>query len=140
MSSTPPPAVLEWRGEFTNDEVNALHAEAFETRVFDESEWNWRELTSRHSLGWVTARQGDELVGFVNVLWDGFVHAWIQDVMVAIRARHRGIGVGLVSVARDGSQQAGCEWLHVDFDDDLRTFYYDACGFEPANAGVIALR
>jgi len=29
---------FEWRGAFTNAEVNALHAEAFETKVFDESE------------------------------------------------------------------------------------------------------
>lgn len=33
--------VYEWRGTFTNQEVNTLHAEAFNTRVFDESEWNW---------------------------------------------------------------------------------------------------
>ena len=26
-----------------------------------------------------------------------------------------------------------------DFDDHLRTFYFDACGFEPTNAGLIAL-
>jgi hypothetical protein len=29
--------------------------------------------------------------------------------------------------------------LHVDFDDHLRAFYFDACGFEPTNAGLIAL-
>ena len=66
----------QWRGAFTNAEVNALHAEAFETAVFDESEWDWAELVHRHSLGWVVARDGaDEadLAGFVNVLWDGLV-------------------------------------------------------------------
>ena len=36
---------LLWRGAFTNEEVNALHAEAFETRLYDESEWDWVELT-----------------------------------------------------------------------------------------------
>jgi len=132
--------VSEWRGPFTNDEVNALHAEAFGTRIFDESEWNWTRLTARHSLGWVTSRSNGDLVGFVNVIWDGLVHAWIQDVMVAISARHKGIGVGLVKAARDGAREAGCEWLHVDFDDDLRGFYYDACGFEPSNAGLMSLQ
>ncbi len=132
--------VYEWRGPFTNDEVNALHAEAYETRIFDESEWNWIELTASHSLGWVTARSNGDFVGFVNVIWDGLVHAWIQDVMVAIPTRHQGVGVGLVHAARDEARDAGCEWLHVDFDDDLRTFYYDACGFEPSNAGVMSLR
>ncbi|HEX5671227.1 MAG TPA: GNAT family N-acetyltransferase [Acidimicrobiia bacterium] len=133
------PVNLEWRGAFTNQEVNELHADAFETRVFDESEWDWRDLVAKHSLGWVTARLDDVLVGFVNVLWDGLVHAWIQDVMVASDARRRGIGVALVSAARDGAREAGCAWLHVDFDDDLRSFYYDACGFAKTNAGIIHL-
>jgi hypothetical protein len=70
-----------WRGEFANAEANELHAEAFETRVYSEDEWNWNEQVRRHSLGWVIARGGDRLVGFVNVPWDGLVHAWIQDTM-----------------------------------------------------------
>jgi GNAT superfamily N-acetyltransferase len=73
------------------------------------------------------------------VPWDGLVHAWLQDVMVAVSARHRGIGRQLVAAARDGARTAGCEWLHVDFDDDLASFYLDACGFRPARAGLMAL-
>jgi hypothetical protein len=49
----------EWRGAFGNDEFHVLHAEAFETRIFD---------------------------------------------------------------------------------DDLLAFYFDACGFRPTNAGLIALQ
>jgi GNAT superfamily N-acetyltransferase len=129
-----------WRGDFGNAEVNALHAEAFDTKVYDESEWNWRELCERHSLGWVVARDADgALVGFVNVLWDGLVHAWIQDTMVATRARHHGIGKGLVEVATREARNAGCEWLHVDFEDHLKPFYLDACGFTPTSAGLIEL-
>ena len=128
-----------WRGAFTNPEVNTLHAEAFETRVYDASEWDWLHLTERHSLGWVTARDGDRLVGFVNVLWDGLVHAWIQDVMVARSARRRGIGLALVETSRDHAREAGCEFLHVDFDDHLRDFYIGACGFKPTSAGLIGL-
>jgi hypothetical protein len=71
----------QWRGEFTNPELNALHAEGFNHRVLDD-DW-WGQL-NRHSLGW-------------------------------------------------------CEWLHVDFEDHLRAFYFDACGFEPTNAGLIGL-
>ena len=129
-----------WRGEFGNDEVNALHAEAFGTRLFTAEEWDWLALTARHSLGWVVARDSDSLAGFVNVVWDGLVHAWVQDTMVA--ASHRGLGVGteLVKEAIAGARAAGCEWLHVDFDDDLRAFYFDACGFTPTNAGLIALQ
>jgi len=129
-----------WRGEFGNDAVNALHAEAFETRVFTAEEWDWVALTARHSLGWVVARDGDTMAGFVNVVWDGVVHAWVQDTMVAVSHRGLGVGTELVKAAVNGARAAGCEWLHVDFDDDLRAFYFDACGFTPTNAGLIALQ
>jgi GNAT superfamily N-acetyltransferase len=139
LRSAPVPVVYEWRGAFGNQEVNALHAEAFETRVYDESEWNWEQLVDRHSLGWVVGRDEGRLVGFVNVIWDGLVHAWIQDAMVAADARGQGIGVALVNAACGGAAAAGCEWLHVDFEDHLRPFYYDRCGFEPTNGGLISL-
>jgi GNAT superfamily N-acetyltransferase len=128
-----------WRGEFTSSEVNALHAEAFGTRVYDDSEWDWRGQVERHSLGWVVARDGSGLVGFVNVLWDGLVHAWLQDTMVAAAARGAGVGTRLVANARDGAKAAGCEFLHVDFDDDLRPFYLGACGFSATSAGLMRL-
>jgi hypothetical protein len=31
------------------------------------------------------------------------------------------------------------EWLHADFEDHLGRFYFEACGFEATNAGLIAL-
>jgi GNAT superfamily N-acetyltransferase len=127
----------EWRGAFGNDEFHVLHAEAFETRIFDD---DWVTLTERHSLGWVTARADGGLVGFANVIWDGLVHAWLQDVMVAKPHRGEGIATRLVAIAREHAAAAGCEWLHVDFDDDLRAFYFEACGFRPTNAGLIALQ
>jgi len=139
MSSTTDTVRLEWRGPFADTEVNQLHAEAFNTSVFADSELKWRELVERHSLGWVTARNSTDLVGFVNVVWDGFTHAWIQDLMVRSTSRRQGIGVRLVHETRLRSRSAGCEWLHVDFDDHLRDFYYDACGFETSNAGLIDL-
>lgn len=130
---------LEWRGSFSSSEANALHAEAFGTRVFTDEEWDWWELVNRHSLGWVVARSAGHLAGFVNVLWDGLVHAWIQDVMVAVPARHTGLGTRLVRTAVEGARDAGCEWVHVDFDADLSAFYLGSCGFTPTSAGLIAL-
>lgn len=126
----------EWRGEFHNREVNALHAEAFDHRVLED---DWKGQVHRYSLGWVCARHGTELVGFVNAPWDGCVHAFIVDTMVAAKARRRGIGTHLVAIAAAEARAAGCEWLHVDFEDHFRAFYFDACGFTPTNAGLIAL-
>jgi GNAT superfamily N-acetyltransferase len=130
---------FEWRGTFTSAELNALHAEAFETRIYSEEEWNWWDQVNRHSFGWVVARHRETLVGFVNVVSDGVVHAWLQDTMVADDARGAGIGTKLVAVARDEVREAGYEWLHVDFDDELEPFYFGACGFTPTNAGLIRL-
>lgn len=125
-----------WRGAFDNAEVNELHAEAFGHRVLDD---DWVGQVERHSLGWVCARDGDEIVGFVNVAWDGGVHAFVLDTIVAAHAGRRGIGTRLVAAAVEGARAAGCEWLHVDFEEHLRAFYIDACGFVPTDAGVTRL-
>ncbi len=128
-----------WRDPFTNREIHQVHAAAFETRLFNESEWDWVDQTNRYSLGWVVARDESRFVGFVNVLWDGLVHAFIEDVMVDTDYRHRGVGVALVHAARDGATSAGCEFLHVGFDADLESFYIDACGFQPTLGGLMEL-
>lgn len=133
------PVEVAWRGEFENPEINALHAQAFGHRVYPGSEWDWESLVARHSLGWVTARRLGHLVGFVNVVWDGLVHAWIQDLMVDDDSRRGGIGTRMVAAAVQEAGAAGCEWLHVDFDDEHRAFYIDACGFTPSQGGLIAL-
>jgi GNAT superfamily N-acetyltransferase len=130
------PVDYEWRGAFENGEVNALHAAAFEHRVLDD---DWRGQVERHSLGWVCGREGGELVGFVNVAWDGGVHAFLLDTIVAPKAGRQGIGTRLVEHAVAGARATGCEWLHVDFEDHLRPFYFEACGFTPTNAGLIPL-
>ncbi len=45
----------------------------------------------------------------------------------------------MIAIAVNEARTAGCEWLHVDFDDDLRQFYIDASGFTPVEGGVIPL-
>ncbi|MET9558309.1 GNAT family N-acetyltransferase [Streptomyces sp. NPDC006645] len=126
-----------WRGDFENAAVNALHAEGFGHPVLDI---DWVGQVRRHSLGWVCARHEGALVGFVNVAWDGGVHAFVLDTVVGGGLRRSGIGARLVATAAEGARAAKCEWLHVDFDDDLRAFYFDACGFTPTSAGLLALR
>ena len=121
-----------WRGEFKGVELNELHAEGF-GHAFADGGW-WVRV-NRHSLGWVCARDGSDLVGFVNVAWDSGAHAFVLDTVVALRARRQGVGAALIDLAVRESRAAGCQWLHVDFTDDLRAFYYDACGFEPTSAG-----
>ncbi|MEG9547394.1 GNAT family N-acetyltransferase [Streptomyces baarnensis] len=126
----------EWRGDVDNEALNGLHAQGFGHPV---EQTDWRARLQRHSLGWVCAQEGDRLVGFVNVAWDGGVHAFVLDTVVAQHRRSNGVGAALVEAAADGSRAAGCEWLHVDFEERLRSFYFDACGFRESVAGLIAL-
>jgi len=127
----------EWRGRFEDDELNRLHAEAFGHDLFDD---HWVEQVERWSLGWVVARDEKGLVGFVNVPWDGALHAFVIDPMVASRAARQSIGTRLIERATAEARAAGCEWLHVDFDGELSSFYLESCGFTRAKAGRIDLR
>jgi GNAT superfamily N-acetyltransferase len=127
------------------------------------SEAGWWDRIRPHSLGWVTARveRGDEprgrsprtgdsplpepgerhglLVGFVNVATDGGDHAFLIDTKTRGAFQRRGVATRIVAFAAEHAKAAGCEWLHVDFDEPLRAFYFDACGFEPTPAGLIHL-
>ena len=124
-----------WRGEASDDELVAL-TESYGGR----SEAGWWDRIRPHSLGWVTARAPDgALIGFVNVAWDGGDHAFLIDTKVRLDHQRRGIATELVRIAARHAKAAGCEWLHVDFDEPLGAFYYDACGFTPAPAGVMHL-
>jgi hypothetical protein len=125
-----------WRGEFKNDALNHLHAEGFEHRFLAD---DWSAQVTRHSLGWVCAHHSQTLVGFVNVAWDGGVHAFILDTVVAEAYRHQGIAIEMLKICTNQAREARCEWLHVDFADPLRGFYFDRCGFERTNGGLIKL-
>jgi GNAT superfamily N-acetyltransferase len=99
---------------------------------------DWDAVLS-HSLGWVTAHVDEQLVGFVNVAWDGGSHAFLLDTIVHPDVRREGVGKRLVERAAALAREAGVESLHVDFEPELRPFY-EACGFRPTEAGLLALR
>jgi ribosomal protein S18 acetylase RimI-like enzyme len=137
MKSTSEPVDYRWRGDVTDEELEQLHARAFHhpRRV-----WNWTEQLRTHSLGWVTARTQDHLVGFVNVAWDGALHAFLLDTAVFPEAQRLGIGKQLVRQAVQNAWAAGCAWLHVDdFEQSLQHFYVAECGFRVTQAGLLAL-
>jgi ribosomal protein S18 acetylase RimI-like enzyme len=126
----------QWRGELPDEELVDLVA-SHGGRV----EVGWWDRIRPHSLGWVTARTAEgTLVGFVNVAWDGGAHAFLLDTKTRGTHQRRGVATRLVEVAMRETTSAGCEWLHVDFEDELGPFYFDACGFRPAAAGLIRLR
>jgi GNAT superfamily N-acetyltransferase len=103
----------------------------------DEGPASWRPVLDR-SLAHVAAYNGDELVGFVNVAWDGGQHAFILDTSVHRDWQRRGIATRLVAEAAAAARERGASWLHVDFDPHLEGFYR-GCGFTPTPAGLIRL-
>lgn len=125
-----------WRAPFDSSEVELLHAVGFGR---EPESYEWWDQVNQHSLGWVCAREEQLLVGFVNVAWDGLTHAFLLDTLVRSSHQRRGIGRELVAVATKHARAAGCEWLHVDFDEHLSAFYITSCGFRATPAGVISL-
>ncbi|MGE0056658.1 MAG: GNAT family N-acetyltransferase [Dehalococcoidia bacterium] len=89
-------------------------------------------------LSWVCAYEGAALVGFVSVAWNGGGHAFLLDTTVHPDHRRRGVGVELVRLATDAARDAGCEWLHVDYEAVLGRFYQE-CGFTESAAAVMRL-
>jgi len=128
--------VLEWCGSLADAEMVDLvssyggHAVA-----------GWWDAIRPRSFGWVTARdKAGLLVGFVNVVSDGCDHAFLVDTKTRLDWQRRGVGTRVVALATEKARTAGHEWLHVDFEPELRSFYFEACGFEPTDAGLIRLR
>ncbi|HLQ67200.1 MAG TPA: GNAT family N-acetyltransferase [Candidatus Limnocylindrales bacterium] len=96
------------------------------------------ERVFAHSFTWVTASCEDELVGFVNVAWDGDVHFFLLDTAVHPKWQRKGIGRRLVEEAIEACRGRG-EWLHVDADPELMSGFYERCGFKPTPAGLVNL-
>lgn len=113
--------------------LNALMDDAWPDHALTDP-----DVLRRHSAGWVCAYDGDRLVGFVNVAWDGGTHFFLLDTTVAPSHQRRGIGAALVAHAVDLSKARGGDWLHVDYEDELTPFY-EGCGFRPTPAGLIQL-
>jgi GNAT superfamily N-acetyltransferase len=118
----------------SSDELNELLAASWPGHV----ERDFSPVLER-SLGWVCAYEGEALVGFVNVAWDGGCHAFILDTTVRPDLRRRGIGRQIVLEAVAVARERGLDWVHVDYEPCLREFYA-TCGFRTTTAGVIDLR
>lgn len=134
------PQPVRYEAAFAVDdaELSSLHARAFGGSPAG-AVLPWRERLERHSLTWVGAFRDGHLVGFVHAPWDGGAHAFLVDLAVDPAFQRQGIGQELVRHLREQVREAGCEWLHVDYEPHLDAFYR-ACGFRPIAAGLLKLR
>jgi ribosomal protein S18 acetylase RimI-like enzyme len=129
--------ILQSRFPVDDAVLSALHSRAFGVPIVLK---NWSSQLERHALSWVGAFDpAGDLVGFVQVAWDGGEHAFLLDTAVDPAARGQGVGAALVRTAAGEAKAAGCDWLHVDYEPHLDHFYRDRCGFRPTQAGLINL-
>lgn len=117
----------------TNDDLNALFVGAWQGHT-----WCDFNPVLKRSLAYICAYQEERLIGFVNLVWDGGYHAFILDTTVHTEFRRRGIGLELVRRAAIEAENCGAEWLHVDFEPHLQSFY-EQCGFRHTAAGLLKL-
>ncbi len=117
----------------TNDTLNGLFREAWP---------NYRDRdfgpVLARSLTYIGAFDGDNLIGFVYLAWDGGYHAFLLDTTVRPEYRRIGIGQELVRRAMQATRTLGVEWVHVDFEPRLREFYR-RCGFGLTEGGLMNL-
>jgi GNAT superfamily N-acetyltransferase len=96
------------------------------------------DILSR-SLGHLGAYEREKIIGFVNIAWDGGIHAFVLDTCVHPDFRRKGIATRLIREAETLARQRGAHWLHVDFEPHLEEFYR-GCGFRSTAAGLIELQ
>lgn len=101
-------------------------------------EWDFQPVLQR-SLGWVCAYADTKLVGFVYLAWDGAQHAFLLEPTVHQDFQRKGIGTQLVKKAINFAREKGLEWVHVDYEPYLDSFYKQ-CGFRPTLAGLVNLQ
>ena len=134
MAHTPDNIVYSVSPPVTNAQMNALFASAWD----GHTEGDFSSMLA-HSLAYICAFSGSDLVGFVNLAWDGGIHAFLLDTTVHREWQRRGIGRRLVQEAAAVTTDRGMHWLHVDYEPHLEQFYRE-CGFHSTLAGLLRLR
>jgi ribosomal protein S18 acetylase RimI-like enzyme len=126
---------IEYRvsSSVSNDALNELFVAAWSEHTLSDF-----TQTLLHSLAYICAYHDDNLIGFVNVAWDGGIHAFLLDTTVHPSMQRRGIGQQLVREAAQVAKARGIVWLHVDYEAHLDGFY-KGCGFEETLAGLMRL-
>lgn len=116
--------------------LSQLHADAFGGPFHLTP---WRKRLELHSVSWVGAFDGEQLIGFVHAVWDGGSHAFLLDTAVAPGYQSQGIGTAVVKSLVKEIAKLSCQWLHVDYEPHLAKFYRGACGFTHTEAGLLEL-
>ena len=117
--------------ELTNSDLNELFFSAWK-----EHHWiDFIPMLSK-SLVNISAFSKGNLIGFVNVAWDGGIHAFLLNTTVHRDWQRMGIGKKIIERAVTEAKERKVVWIHVDYKKKYRDFYR-SCGFQPTEAGLI---
>ena len=117
-----------------NDKLNKLFVQSWDTHANMDF-----ESIHLHSLAYIVSYNNDEPIGYINIAWDGYMHAFLLNTTVHSDWRLKGIGKALVKKAAAIAKEKGVHWLHVDYEPHLGKFYLD-CGFNHTEAGLMRLK
>ena len=97
----------------------------------------------RRSLGrtyaWAGCFDGDQLIGYADMVSDGVADAYIRDLVVHPDYQNRGIGSHLLSLLVETARDAGIRMVNTVFEPGLTEFYRKA-GFHLVSGGMIEFR
>lgn len=105
-------------------------------KVWSEHTWTDYNRVLAKSFCHITAYSGNELIGFINVAWDGNKHAFILDTSVCPDHQNNGVGKALVFKAIECCKNTSIEWIHVDYEERYEYFYHE-CGFTQKTAAAL---
>ena len=117
--------IREYR-EYREDEILRLYTEA-----------GWKAYTENpealrqgyiHSLSVLAAYEGDELLGVIRAVGDGFTVVFIQDIIVFPDKQRQGVGTALLKAMLARYPQV--RQVQLTTDNTPRTIaFYQSCGF-----------
>ena len=87
------------------------------------------EQSLAHSLAIYVARDGEEIVGLVRLVGDGFSSVFVQDLIVLPSYQRRGIGSDLMKEALENFKEAYQVQLATD-QTEKNVEFYRSMGFE----------
>lgn len=86
----------------------------------------------KHSLKVLAAFEGEQLVGIIRVVGDGYSIVFIQDLLIHPNFQRRGLGQKLLNLIV--SEFSKVYQLHLMTDDTEKTqLFYESLGFERVN-------
>jgi len=114
-------AVTLWTDPFpSNAQMNELSGAAWG----DDPEPKDFSNILRRSLAHVGAYERERLIGFVNVAWDGGIHAFVLDTCVHPDFRKRGVATRLVKEAGGLARRRGAQISRLTL-----ARFHEGCGF-----------